>query len=364
MKINVKTQNMQNAVNKVQKGISTKTTLPILEGIYIKAANGLVTMVGTDLDLTIVTQIEAEVIEEGETVINSRIFTDIVKTMPGENINIEVEDNSAVLKSQSSVFNISCYNPEEFPPIPDVEVENGIVMEQDILNSMIKGTIFSVSMDMTHPILNGSLLKINDEKAIMVALDGYRMSIRRKGIEGEGDLKIVIPYKALNELTRLLETGDINISVSKNQAVFDMGDTLVYTRLLEGEFIQYENIIPLEKSLVCEVKTGEIVNTLERASLISKDRKTLVKLTFDGDYLKVEAKDERGYFNEGLDIKADGPGLSIAFNSMYLLEALRAIEDETVKMEFLSNVSPCIIKPVTGDEYLYLILPVKMKEDS
>ncbi len=364
MKITVNTQEMQNATSRVLKGINTKTTLPILEGIYIKAQDGFVTMTGTDLELTIVTHLTAEISEEGETVINSRIFSDIVRTMPGSDIYIEVNDNKATIKSMNSVFNISCYNSEEFPQLPDAETENGVMMDQEILNSMIKGTIFSVSSDMSHPILNGSLLKISDGCAVMAALDGYRLAIRRYDTEKGSDLSIVIPYKALNEITKLLESGQVHISAGKNQAVFDMGHTVVYTRLLEGEYIQYENIIPAEKNLVCEVKTEEIINTIERASLISGDRKTLVKFTFDGNYAGVEARDERGYFNEGLDIKADGPGLSIAFNSVYLLDALRTIEDRTIKMELLSSISPCVIKPVQGDEYLYLVLPVKMKEDA
>ncbi|TZE80766.1 DNA polymerase III subunit beta [Calorimonas adulescens] len=364
MKIEVDTQAMQNAINKVQKGISSKTTLPILEGIYIKAEDNMVTLIGTDMDLTIMTQIEANVIDEGETVVNSRIFSDIVRTMPRETISMDVENNVVTLKSGSSLFNISCYDSEEYPAIPTIELDYGVVMDQEILNDMIKGTIFSVSTDMTHPILNGSLLKISNDEAIMVALDGYRMSIKRKKIQNNSDLNIVIPYKALNELSRLLEEGNLNIYVNRNQAVFDMDNTRVYTRLLEGEFIDYENIIPNEKSLVCEVKREDIVDTLERASLISKDRRTLVKLTIDGDYMKVEGRDERGYFNDVINIKIDGPGLTIAFNSLYLLEALRAIEDSYVKLEFLSNVSPCIIKPVNGDDYLYLVLPVKMKDDS
>ncbi len=363
MKITVNTQEIQNAVNRVLKGINTKTTMPILEGIYIKAVDNKVTMIATDLELTIMTHISANISEEGETVINSRIFSDIVKTMPGSDIIIEVKDNKAVLKSLNSVFNISCFNPDEFPQLPEMQADEGIVLDQETLNSMIKGTIFAVSTDMSHPILNGSLLKLEDGNAVMVALDGYRLSIRKYNIDKDVSLKIVIPYKALNELTKLLETGKVTISAGANQAVFDMGHTTVYTRLLEGEYIQYENIIPDEKNLVCEVKTEEIVDTIERASLISSNRKTLVKFTFDGDYVAVEARDERGYFNEGLDIKADGPGLSIAFNSVYLLDALRTIEDKTIKMELLSGMSPCIIKPTAGEEYLYLVLPVKMKED-
>lgn len=364
MKITADRQEIQNAVNRVLKGINTKTILSVLEGIYIKAEDDIITMICTDLDLTIVTHFKARIDEEGETVINSKILSDIVKTMPGDHIDLEVNNNKAVIKSMNSVFNISCYNYEEFPQIPEVEIENGVLMDQEILNSMIKGTMFSVSTDMTHPILNGSLLRINDGVAIMVALDGYRLSIRKYEIKSGPDMDIVIPYKALNELVKLLDTGNVNIYAGKNQAVFDMGHTTVYTRLLEGEFIQYENIIPAEKSLVCEINTTKIVDTIERASLISDNRKTIVKFTFDGDFVSVESRDDRGFFSEGLDIKADGPGLSIAFNSIYLLDALKAIEDESVKMEFSSSISPCIIRQVKGDEYLYLVLPIKMKEDA
>ncbi|MTI49786.1 DNA polymerase III subunit beta [Sporosalibacterium faouarense] len=368
MKVKVNQKELAKAINIVQKGISSKTTLPILNGILIEAKNNKLTLTGTDLELGIESNINCEIIQEGSIVITSRIFGDMIRKLPDFPVEIEVrDDNNVYINCGNSKFKLIGQSSVEYPQLPKLLDEISLDIPKDLLRTMIKQTVFATAQDETRPILTGALLEVNNNEAALVALDGYRLALKNIKINCQKDVKVVIPSKTLNELNKILDDNDadINVRFTSSHILFDLGNTVIISRLIEGQFLNYNDIIRNEYKSKVKVKTKDIQESIERASLLAREGKNnLVKLDITDENLVITSNSEIGDIHEDIPIELEGNDIKIAFNSKYILEGIKVIDSEEIEMNFVSNISPCILKPVGDDSYTYLILPVRLASDN
>lgn len=356
---------LSDAVLKVIKGTSNKTTNPILEGIKLSAENDSLVLSATDLELAIIKTIKAEVLIEGETVVPGRFFSEFIKKLTNEQIELNVdENNKANIRYTDSVTNVQGLNASEFPNIKNLIDADHFEINTKDFKSLINKTIFSVAQDDSRPILKGTLLEVEDNTIKAVALDGYRLALVKKPIiNASNNFKVIVPARSLSEISKLLEENveTVKVYVQKNYLMIDVNSTKIITRLLEGDFINYKQIIPTDFSSVATVNKTQIEDALERASLLSRiDKNNLVKFEIADKLMVLSSKSELGDIKENITIGLTGNDLSIAFNARYFSEALRVISEDFIKLNFKTTVAPCIITSAESDEFIYLILPVRM----
>ena len=358
------------ALNSVVRGVATKTTMPILEGILIQTNDNELKLTTYDLELGIEYIMECEVEEQGSIVVNATMFTEIIRKLPDSEINISVNENNLLtIECEGALYKLATMNPDEFPELPKIEIENSISLEQSALKNIIRKTIFAVSTEENRPIFTGCLFEIKDNKLNVVAIDGFRLALRTINIQTQvNDFKAVIPAKTLNEVNKILTDSfeNVIIGVSKNQAVFEMENCKVVTRILDGEFLNYETVIPQNWQTRIKVEKSNLQNSFERISLISsstieKEKKYPVKVSVDIGKLTILCTNQTGDAKEEVYISTEGKNLEAGFNPKYFLDSLKAIDEEEIYIEFGTNVSPCLIKSVENNDYVYMILPIRLK---
>ncbi len=356
---------LQEAISNVQKAITGKSTMPVLTRNTYNCKNKEVTLIGSDIDLSIEAKITADVIEDGTVVLDSKLFGEIIRKLPNSAIEItSAENNSIKIVCQKSYATIVHMNGDDYPNLPNI-IENMIFsISQRVLKNMMKGTIFAVAQDETRPILTGVLFEIKDKKLNLVALDGYRVAFRSERVDNDSSITAVIPGKTLSEVSKILEETDenVNITFTPNHILFNIGKTKVISRLLEGEFIKYSSIIPEEYNLKITAKRSELLSCIERASLMAKEGNTnLVKFNIEEDNMIITSNSQLGKAREEINIILQGEPLQIAFNSKYLIELLKIMEEEEIIMEFSSGVNPCVVKNKEKDNCTYMVLPVRIR---
>ena len=359
------------AINSVVKGVASKTTMPILEGILIQTNDNEIKLTTYDLEIGIEYVMECEVKEQGSTVVNAIMFSEIIRKLPDTEIHISVNDKNLLeIECEGSLYKLATMKPEEFPELPKIEIENSIEIDQNVLKNMIRKTIFAVSIEENRPIFTGCLFEVVNNSLNVVAVDGFRMAWFKQDLENAtSDFKAVIPGKTLNEVNKIiLDSFDsIKIGVSKNQAIFEMENCKIVTRLLDGEFLNYNNAIPAQWETRIRVNKNNIQNCFERIILISsssieKEKKYPVKISIEIGKVVISCTNQTGDAKEEIYVSTEGKNLEVGFNPRYFLDALKVIEDEEVYIEFGTNISPCVIRPVESDEYKYMILPIRMKD--
>lgn len=355
---------LSDAFLSVSKAISNKITNPILEGIKIVAEDDTLTLCATDTELSIEKKIRANIKVEGEAVVPGKFITEFIKKLTNELVELEVNDkNQMTIRYDDSQTVIACYNVTEYPSFKAVDSMNYFGIAKKDLKTAINKTIFSVAVDDSRPILKGVLFDIDKNTLNAIALDGYRLAKVKKNIVSDLTTNIVIPAKSLSEIARLLDDSEdiINVYVDKNTLMVDFGDTKLTTRLLEGDFVNYKQIISANYETVCIVNKVQFEDALERASLLSKvGQGNCVKFNVTEKNLCITSNSELGNVKENVPVNTTGKELLIAFNARYFIENLKSNSDEFVKICFNSAANPCVIVPVEGDEFLYLILPVRM----
>lgn len=365
MKIICDGADLSDAVLKVSKGTSNKTTNPILEGIKVVAEEDYITLSATDLELSIEKTIKAMVQLEGEMVVPGKFFCEYIKKLNNEQIELSVDEKNVLsIKYTDSVGKIQCLNCNEFPQIKQVEDSTYFEIKQKDLKALIAKTIYAVAVEDVRPILKGVKLEVTKEKIVAVALDGYRLAVVNKPIVScNAEFSCIVPARSLGEIAKLLEDSDENLKVcvGRNFLMVNIDNTRITTRLLEGDFINYNQIIPTNFNTTLVLNKEQLLDALDRASLLSRvDRNNLVKFDISDKVMVLSSKSDIGDIKENITISLKGNDLSIAFNARYFTEALRVISDEFLKLSFTSSVSPCIIKSNDTDEFLYLILPVRI----
>ncbi|MHC1684951.1 MAG: DNA polymerase III subunit beta [Clostridiaceae bacterium] len=363
MKFTCEKSSLQEAISIAQKAVTGKSTMPILQGIYLSVRGNTLTLIGTDIDLSIETKLEVTTEEEGSIVVDSRLFGEIIRKLPNANVEINsIDEKTIEIICEKSKFNLVHMNAEDFPQLPDISEHDIVKLSQKILKNMIRGTIFAIAQDETRPILTGVLFEIQNNTLNLVALDGYRLALRKETIDSDQTISAVIPGKTLNEVVKILDDeDDVNITFTGNHILFNLGNTKVISRLLEGEFIKYSSIIPEEYNLKVSAKRSQLLNCIERASLVAKEGNTnLIKFNIEDDNIIITSNSQLGNVREELNIILQGQPLQIAFNSKYLIDVLKIMDDEEINIEFTSSVSPCIIKNVEDIKCIYLVLPVRV----
>ena len=366
MQIKINQKKLAKAINKVQKAITSRTTLPILKGILIKTNGDNLKLTATDLEIGIETQVDCEIIERGSIVIESKIFGDIIRKLPDSDIMISTpSENTVHITCNHSEFNIVSQPAVEYPELPKINNDISFNIPRDLFKNMIRQTIFAAAQDEIKPILTGALLEVSNNEVSLVALDGYRLAVKNAPIDCNTDIKVVIPSKTLVEVSKILEDddSDINIMFTKSHILFNIDNSVIISTLLEGEFINYKDIIRNEYKSRVKVKTKDMQESIERASLLARvGKNNLVKFNILDEKMTITSNSEIGNIVEEVSIDLEGNDLKIGFNSKYVLDALKVIDSEEVYLNLVSSVNPCIIKPVDDSDYTYLVLPVRLIE--
>ena len=371
MKVICEKEKILKGINSVINGVASKTTMPILEGILIQTNDNELKLTSYDLEIGIEYILDATVEEQGNTVVNAIMFSEIIKRLPSSEIKISLNENNLLeIECEGSLYKLATMNPDEFPELPKINVDNSIEIEQTVLKNMIRKTIFAVSTEENRPIFTGCLFEVTEGKLNVVAVDGYRLAIKSNELNNNvNNFSSVIPGKTLNEVNKIiLDSFDtIKIGISRNQALFEMENCKIVTRLLDGEFLKYNNTIPQNWETRIKVDKNNIQNCFERISLISassieKEKKYPVKIHIEVGKVTISCANQTGDAKEEIYVETEGKELEIGFNPRFFLDALKAIDDEEVYIEFGTNRSPCIIKPLDGGDYIYMILPIKMKD--
>ncbi|NLB82021.1 MAG: DNA polymerase III subunit beta [Clostridiaceae bacterium] len=374
MKITCNRAILTEAVNIVQKAVAVRSTLSVLEGILISAHNGKVTLTGNDLEIGIECVVGADIAMDGKIVVNSSLFGNAVRKLTAEDVLIETSSNNTVLiKSGNSETVLTGISGEEFPEIPKFETEYDVVLTQKDLKSLISRTIFAVGTSEAKLILTGCLLEVSANNINMVAIDGFRLALKKITTESEsvsgylGDVGIVIPSKTLREINNIAVDKDekVIIRCSQKNARFEIGNIIITSRLLEGDFIDYKKIIPQQVKTQVKVDTKRLIEAVERASVVitSEINKSPVCFNLSDNTIKITCETGSGSVEEFVSVQTDGDGIEIGFNNRYLLDALKNAEGDQVIMQFTGPINPCLITPVEGDSFKYIVLPVRLRTE-
>ena len=368
MKILCEKTALLSGVNIALRAIPSKTTMEILDCIKIKAMDNVIELVGNDMALGIETRVMGEIIEEGSLVVNAKIFSEIIRKLPDSEISFTADEVTAKIRCENVNFDIPVRSAMDYPDLPVIERKNFAVMSQMTLRDIIRQTVFSIGPDSeTMKIMTGELLEIKGKKLRLVSLDGHRISLRNVELTEEfGDQKVIVPGKTLNELLKIL-SGELEDKVtlyfSENHILFEMNDTLVLSRLIEGEYYLVDRMISGDYETLVHVNKRELSESIDRATLLLKEneKKPLIFNMVDNE-MELKLKTPLGNYDEKIGIDKEGEDIKIAFNPKFMLDALKAIDDENIDIYFMNIKSPCIIKD-RNESYMYLILPVNFNAD-
>lgn len=367
MKFSCEKALLQAAISTTSRAVSPKSSIPALEGILLEAGSDL-RLTGYNLETGIRTIVPADIREEGTLVLGARLFGEIVRKLPDDIVTFQSENYMVNIKCGMSEFNILGTDPEEFPELPTVEYQNSLILPQSKLKAMISQTLFAVSDNESRPIHTGSLFEVDSNGLTIVSVDGYRLALRHEAIdkkEGAETFSFVVPGAALSEVEKICSDVDEPASVTQGarHVMFKVGDTMLVSRRLEGEFLAYRQAIPRNNTIHVEGETRALLSSIDRVSLIISDKlKSPLRCVFDSNLLKISTKTAIGDAYDECPLSGDGGGLEIGFNNKYLMDALKAAPADKVRLELTTGVSPCVILPTEGEEnFLYMVLPVRLK---
>jgi DNA polymerase-3 subunit beta len=377
MRFSINRDRFVHDVQNVAKAVSSRTTIPILTGIKIVAHTEGLTLTGSDSDVSIEVFIPKEedgseivqIEEKGSIVLQARFFAEIVKKLPGNEVELIVQDQFATtIKSGSSVFNLNGLDPEEYPRLPQLEEDLLFRLPQDMLKNMIRQTVFAVSTQETRPVLTGVNLETDEGGLLCTATDSHRLAMRKATIEKNDETlsfsNVVIPGKSLNELSKIIDDTNelIDVVVTENQVLFKMKNLLFFSRLLEGKYPVTKSMIPTQTKTSLQLKTKPFLQTLERALLLSREGKNnVINLkTLEGGNVEITSiSPEVGKVTEQIETKMQGEDMRISFNGKNIIDALKVIDSEEITIVFTGAMSPFVIRPIEHDHYLHLFSPVR-----
>ena len=368
MNLTIAKEQLVSGLQSVQNVVSSRTTLPILSNVLLRAEGSRLELTATDLDVTISCSVEATVKKPGATTLPVKKLAGIAKELASQEIDLEVDDKSfCSVRAGSSFFKIRGLGPEEFPPMPKFKDDKKISLPQDKIRTMLKKTAFAISTDESRYVLNGIFFSLKEHKLTMVATDGRRLALVDEEVElGTGSQgEFIVPAKAVNELTRLLQDkGEVEITFSDNQAAFTLKDEkdktiLLITKLIEGNYPNYRQVIPAETRERVTMAREEFLHALRRAEIMTSEKQNSVKLSFGKNSLAITANTpDVGEARETMAINYKGKEVSIAFNPTYIIEPLSALETDEVFLELIDELSPGVLK-INGP-FLYVVMPMRL----
>lgn len=366
MKLICNGYDLADAVGKVYKAVSARSTNPILEGVKLKAENGTLRLTATDLELAIEKLVTADVKIEGETVVPGRLFAEFVKKLTQEQIELTLVDNMLRIRYTDSEGSLQCFSADDYPEIKRLDGAQKFVIVRSELRDLVSKVAFSVATDDARPMLKGVLLEVDEVTLTGVALDGYRLAKCVKPIESTtAMMHALVPARCLTEIARLIDDNDdpVEVCIQKNYMSIDIEHTLITTRLLDTDFINYKQIIPAYFETIATLPKEQFEAGLERAMLLARaDKSNLVRFDLKEGVMQLSSNGVVGNITEKIFIKLDGKDLSIAFNAKYFTEVLRYIDSDSIVIKFTDSVSPCVIVPTGAlEDFMYLILPVRIQ---
>ncbi|MCR5508310.1 MAG: DNA polymerase III subunit beta [Lachnospiraceae bacterium] len=367
MKISCSKNDLLNGVQTVYKAVPSKTTMTILECILIEAAGGDIKLTANDTELGIETYIKGNVNEEGSICIDARMFQEIVRKLPDNEVSIETEDNTqALIICEKAKFNISCRSSEEFCYLPDLEKVNPLIISQYSLKEVVRQTIFSIAPESEpNKMMTGELFEIKGNDLRVAALDGHRLSIRNIELRNEyEDKRVIVPGKTLNEVIKIISGDtdkDINIYFTKNHIIFEFDRTTVVSRLLEGKYFNIDQMLTSDYETKFNINKKVFTECIERALLLVKegDKKPL-SIDVTDENIAVSISSAQGSMEEDIDINKTGKDVKMGFNPKFIVDALRVIDEENVDFYIVNAKAPCFIRD-DEKKYIYLILPVNTR---
>lgn len=359
---------LSSAIDGVSKAVTLRSSIPALEGILLKAEGFQLTLTGYDLEMGITTTIEANVRQAGEIVLSAKLLGDMVRRLPSGEVSIYTNDSgNATVKGGVAEFDILAMSASDYPDLPTPGADHTLTIKAGMLRDMIEKTLYAVSQDDKKPAHTGELFAIEEDKLTVVALDGYRLAIVERPVQAEKHIRIIIPAKTLTEVNKLLgdEEDDVRISANRRFVVFNSGNYTILSRLIEGEFLNYANVIPNGCKTRVVLETRDFIDTIERASLIITERlKNPLRILFDASgKVTVRCQTNLGKVVDEFSAQVEGDPVEIGFNNRYLLDALRNARCEKVVLELSGPLSPVKILPEEGEDFIYLVLPVRFKND-
>src|SRR5271169_4280449 len=368
MNLTISKEQIINGLQAVQNVVSTRTTLPILSNVLLRAENDKLEFTATDLDVTISCSVEAKVKQPGASTVPVKKLFGIVRELPNFDIDLEVDDKSVCsIHSGASFYKINGLSADEFPPLPNFKEEKKVSLPQEKLKGMMRKTSFAVSSDESRYVLNGIFISLKEHKMTMVATDGRRLALvdEDMDISEKSQGEFIVPAKAVNELNRLLQDkGEVEVRYSENQASFTLKDdkgssVLVVTKLIEGNYPNYRQVIPAETKERIALVREEFLHALRRAEQMTTEKSNSVKLSFSKNKLEITANSpEVGEAKESLAINYKGPDMAIAFNPKYVIDPLNALANDEVFLELIDELSPGVVK-INGP-FLYVVMPMRL----
>ncbi len=363
MKFSVPKEKLLECLQQVQNVVSTRTTLPILSNVLLQASGNEVRLTTTDLDVGVRGSFEAQVEKEGATTLPARRLFGIIRELPSSEISFDVDGkNAASIRSGQSFFKILGLPEEEFPPLPKFDEAKVVTIRQKDLRDGLKKTSYAISTDETRYVLNGVLFSFKDNKLTLVATDGRRLAMLDIDLEfpRSHEADIIVPTKAVAELQRLLtDEGDVRVSVSSGQIAFDLNNTLLVSKLIEGNYPNYKQVIPGEMKERVTLERETFLNSLKRVSLLASDKSNSIKLNFTKNNIDITANTpEVGEAKESLAVVYKGREFSIAFNPEFLMAPLRNLAEDEVFLDLIDEMSPGVIK--IQSPFLYVLMPMRI----
>lgn len=366
MKFSCNRNELSEALNNVTRAVATKTTHQAMEGVLFSVSGNSIKLSCYNMELGIKTTIAAHVREEGAIVLNAKLLVEMIRKLPSDIVEVESDEkNLTTIKSGATEFSIIGINAEEFPSLPEVDEKINFTMKEETLKSMIDQTIFAVAVNDFKPVHTGAKFIINNEVLSIVAVDGFRLAIRQENVNYGDELDFIVPGKSLQEVSKLLGgEEDVLIALTQKNIIFRIGQYDVVSRLLEGDFIDFRSSIPTTENTVVEVKVRDLLNAIDRTSLLINDRlKSPIRLSISDGEIRISCTTALGKVNDAVECEIKGESADMGFNNRYLSEALRATECDKVKMVINSSLAPVKIVPLEGESFLFLVLPVRMKTD-
>lgn len=357
---------LNSAIQLVSKAVSTKTTINALTGIFFQAEKEKLRLIGNDLNMMIEIKINADIKQTGSAIVPARIISELIKKIPAGEIDIESDDNGDVKIHANGIdYKLLSYNANDYPEIKLDSKPLNFQIDKDIFASMIKQTSFAISKEESRPTLTGALLELMPNQFKMVAIDGFRMAIKSITIDNQLEKKVIVPEKSLSELQKIISSfptdEKLNIAIHDKHIVFHLENIIFASRLIAGEFVNYEQILPKEFKTNFKTSANDFYQALDRSSLLARENKNVVvKLEITDDQMKIISNSEAGTSNENVNITLDGADQEIGFNPNFLLDVLRVMHTEEINIQMINAVSPCIIKSTEDKQYTYLVLPCRI----
>lgn len=363
MKIVCTKSNLLTGVQTVSKAVPNKTTMSILECILVDTTNGDIRLTANDMELGIETVIEGEILEKGMIALDAKIFLEIVRKLPDNDITIETDSSfKTTITCEKAKFNIIGKSGEDFSYLPEIERNDSVVISQFTLKEVIRQTIFSIADNENNKLMTGELFEIADDMLKVVSLDGHRISIRKIALKNSyGNKKVVVPGKTLSEISKILSGDmdkDVNIFFTDKHILFEFNDTVVVSRLIEGEYFKIDQMLSSDYETKIKMNKRELLDCIDRATLLVKegDKKPVI-IDVKDTSMQLKMNSTVGSMDEDIDIEKEGKDLKIGFNPKFLIDALRVIEDEEILLYMVNPKAPCFIKD-EEESYIYMILPV------